>query len=70
MNATAEITMPLEQWTETVIDRALAKHAETCPVADRVRVLEIRVAALIGYMVGSGVVGGAAGAVIAKLMGA
>lgn len=60
--------MPLDEWVETIIDRALEKHQNKCPLGPRVRVLEIRLAALIGYMVGSGIVGGAAGAGIAKLL--
>jgi hypothetical protein len=35
----------------------------------RVRAVETRFAWLIGYMMGSGLVGGAAGAIISKLMG-
>ncbi len=63
-----DVNVPLDEWTETVIDRALAKHIAACPMPERVRKLEIRFAALLGWMTGAGVVGGAAGAMIAKAL--
>ncbi len=73
MNASAktpEIQVPLDEWAENLLDRALSKHMENCPLAGRVRILEIRFAALVGYMVGSGVVGGLASAAIMKIFNA
>ena len=64
-----EITEPLEPWIERVIDRALLKHQHKCPVAARVTKIEIRLSALIGFMLGSGLLGGAAGAIVARAIG-
>ena len=67
---TIQVTEPLPDWVERVIDRALYKHQSLCPVVVKVNRLELRFAALVGYMVGSGVIGGAAGAaVMARLLG-
>jgi len=64
-----EVTEPLEPWVERVIDRALLKHMQTCPVATRVMKIELRLSALIGFMVGSGLLGGAAGAMVYRAFG-
>ena len=69
MTEPPEINVPLDEWVEKIIDHALAKHEKRCPLAGRVRSLEIRFATLVGYMIGSGLVGGAAGAVVAKMLG-
>ena len=63
-----DITIPLEEWAEHLIDRALAKHRDQCPLYGRVRKLEIRFALLIGYMVGSGLVGGIVGALLSRIV--
>jgi len=63
------VTEPLEPWVERVIDRALLKHMYTCPVAVRVTKIEIRLSALIGFMLGSGMLGGAAGAMVYRMFG-
>ena len=64
-----QITEPLEPWVERVIDRALLRHAQSCPLAPRVTRLEIRISALIGFMVGSGLLGGVTGAYLAGAFG-
>ena len=64
-----EIKVPLEKWAEDLIDRALEKHAHNCPLAPRVRRLEMRLWTLIGFMVGSGLLGGAVGAGIMRSTG-
>ncbi len=63
------ITVPLETWAEDLIDRALEKHSNRCPLRKRVGKLEVRLASLIAFMVGSGLLGGAAGAVLSNWMG-
>jgi hypothetical protein len=63
------VTEPLEPWVERVIDRALLKHMYTCPVAVRVTKIELRLSALIGFMLGSGMLGGAAGAMVYRAFG-
>ena len=63
------ISEPLPDWVERIIDSALTKHLQTCPVPERVRKLEVRLATLVGYMIGSGVVGGFTGAVVGKSLG-
>jgi hypothetical protein len=62
-----EIKEPLEPWVERIIDSALAKHRMDCPVLERVTRLEIRFAALVGWMIGSGLVGGFAGGFLSKI---
>lgn len=64
----AEVKEPLEPWVERIIDAALARHRMDCPVIERVTCLEIRFAALVGWMVGSGLVGGVAGGFLSKLL--
>jgi len=64
-----EVTEPLEPWVERVIDRALLKHQQKCPLFGRVRKIEIRLSALIGFMLGSGLLGGAAGAIVYRAIG-
>ncbi|MCX5671139.1 MAG: hypothetical protein NTU94_07465 [Planctomycetota bacterium] len=67
-----EVTEPLEPWVERVIDRALLKHERRCVeqgLGRRLRVVEVRIAWLVGYMVGSGLLGGAAGAMVYRAFG-
>lgn len=52
----------------------IQKHLAWCPfsnlkIEERVGVIENRFGILIGFMLGSGLLGGAAGAVVAKLLG-
>ncbi len=63
------INLPLETWAENLIDRALEKHSNRCPLRKRVERLEVRLSSLIAFMVGSGLLGGAAGAVLSNWMG-
>jgi hypothetical protein len=67
--AANEVIEPLEPWVERVIDRALLKHMQTCPLAARVLKIELRLSALIGFMLGSGLLGGAAGAMVYRAFG-
>jgi len=60
--------VPLPEWAEGLIDLALERHMNQCPVKDRVEKLEIRLASLIAFMVGSGLLGGGVGALIGKLL--
>ena len=52
------VTEELEPWVARVIDTALLKHMTQCPVAERVRRLELRFVTLVALLVGSGIVGG------------
>jgi hypothetical protein len=52
---------------------AITKHAQACPLAatqmePRLRAVEITVARLIGFMLGTGTLGGTIGAAITKLL--
>jgi hypothetical protein len=52
----------------------IIQHLKLCPFADlqierRVRTIETRYAALVGFMLGSGILGGTAGALLTKLIG-
>ena len=72
----------LAPWIERVIDlaiaRALKAHVAGCPLltdtrmngmAGRIQKLEIRYAALLAFMIGSGVIGGGVVASVFKLLG-
>lgn len=63
-------TEDLEPWVERIIEKTIMKHQMQCPLFDRVRLVEMRFAYLLGYMVGAGVIGGAGGALVAKLISA
>lgn len=52
------VTEEFEPWVSRVIDVALLKHMAQCPVAGRVRNLEIRFVTLVACLVGSGIIGG------------
>lgn len=65
----SERDVVFERWVEELINRVVAQHTVQCPVAPRVGRLEIRMAVLVGYMIGSGVIGGAAGGMLFKLIG-
>ena len=64
------VAEPLDVWAEKLIDRALAKHANSCKLRERVEKLEVKLSTLIGFMAGSGLLGGVTGAAIARWMGA
>lgn len=63
------MTEPLADWVERVIDRALEKHINTCPLHARVHRLEIRFSSFVAFMIGTGVVGGVAGSLLTSLLG-
>jgi len=71
----AEIRLPLNDFVMEVATRAawtvIKEHTGGCPiikVEERVRVLENRFNILIGAIIGSGVLGGVAGAFAQKLL--
>jgi len=65
----------MEQYIEVIVSRIeesnkriLAEHVAQCPLHDRIRRVELRFAALLGWMGGSGILGGFGGAIITKLI--
>lgn len=71
------ITLPPQSTTRLIArdeaERAIQQHLRLCPLAtlkveDRLRGVEISLARLIGFMLGSGLLGGTAGALITKLI--
>ena len=59
---------------ESAARRVVIEHIGLCPFAksnidERVRCLETSFARLVGFMIGSGLLGGAAGAIVTKLIG-
>lgn len=70
------ITLPPRTTTRLIAEAAarqvVIEHISLCPfmagkIDERVRTLETGYARLIGFMVGSGALGGAAGAVVSEL---
>lgn len=70
-------TLPPTLWYRSVArdeaNRALRDHIGLCPLSsakieDRLRGLEVRFALMIGLMLGAGLLGGAAGAIVTKLL--
>lgn len=53
---------------QVVIEHISLCSFATCKVDERLRTVETSFARLMGFMVGSGLLGGAAGAFVAKLM--
>ncbi len=54
-------------------NKLLLAHLQLCPfvsnqIENRTRGLEIKLARLIGFMIGSGLLGGASGAAVTKLL--
>ena len=54
-------------------NRAILTHLRLCPFAvdkvnERLRVMEMSFSRLVGFMLGSGLLGGIAGSIVAKLM--
>lgn len=54
--------------------KIILQHLDLCPfsglrIEERVRKIETDYARLVGFMIGSGLLGGAAGATISKLIG-
>ncbi len=66
---TRESNVPLEKWVEEIVKRTVAEHVASCPVASRVTKMEVRLSSLLGFMAGSGGLGGAAGGLIVKMLG-
>lgn len=66
---TSTHTEPLEKWVERIIETTILKHQAKCPLPKRVEAVELRLAYLVGYMIGSGIIGGAGGAILAKAFG-
>ena len=71
------ITLPPRTATRLIAEAAarqvVMEHIGLCPFAgakveERLRTIETSYARLIGFMVGSGLLGGVAGSVVAKLM--
>ena len=61
----------LKTFVRMVVLEADAEHKKNCPAValeQRVRVIEIRFAALLGWMCGSGLMGGAVGAGLFKML--
>ncbi|MFH1498199.1 MAG: hypothetical protein ABII82_10280 [Verrucomicrobiota bacterium] len=52
-----------------IIRRTVAEHVASCPVAERVQRLEIKLSSLVAFMAGAGLLGGGTGALIVKLAG-
>jgi len=60
--------VPLEKWVEEIIRRTIAEHVSSCPVQTRVQRLEVKMGSLIGFMAGSGILGGGVGALFVKIV--
>jgi len=69
MSDPIEIKLPLEPWVREIVKATVREHAANCPVAARVGKLEMRFSALIGFMIGSGTLGGVAGAFLTSILG-
>jgi hypothetical protein len=55
-------------------ERTILQHLSLCPfsnlkIEERVRTIETRFALLLGFMAGSGLLGGATGAIVVKILG-
>lgn len=68
LNAEGNVSEPMEAWVERVIDRALLRHEQSCRLTDRVARNELRIERLIGFMIGSGAIGGLIGAALGPIM--
>lgn len=64
-----KIEVPIGTWVEDVIDRALQKHENRCPLRQRVEKLELKLGTLLGFMAGSGLLGGVVGGLITRAIG-
>ena len=70
------IKVPLENWVREIAREAawtvIKEHRQEChieQVEKRVGQLEVRVSTLIGFMAGSGLLGGLAGALLSRAVG-
>ena len=81
--AMPEVTLPLNEFTKSVAREAahevmrdaIQSHVAGCPgvntiptLTQRVEAVENKMSKLIGFMIGSGVLGGSLGALLAKLL--
>lgn len=62
------IETSLDDFLDLVVEKAIAKHIETCQVRKKVDKLELRFAAFVGFMLGSGLLGGAIGGYLVKVI--
>ena len=69
------IQVPITDFVREVAREAahavITEHLATCPIVktvERVQKLEVRVGTMIGFMVGSGLLGGISGSVINSLL--
>jgi len=72
------ITLPPLETTRFIArneaEKVILQHLNLCPFAalkieERLRVIETRFATLVGIMIGSGLLGGVAGAAFSRLLG-
>ena len=63
-----EMTVTVKEFVRSIVHESMAAHVVECPVAAKMQRLEVRLAALVGYMAGSGIIGGTMGAVVCKLL--
>ena len=59
----------LEPWVKRIIRETVLEHQQSCPLAGRVARLEVRLAVFVAFMAGSGLLGGATGAFLARVFG-
>jgi hypothetical protein len=74
MNMDAEFESEVKRLARDVFNLLIQSHLNWCPfsnlkIEERVRTMENRFGILIGFMMGSGLLGGAAGALLSKLLG-
>jgi hypothetical protein len=61
--------VPIEKWVEEIIRRTVAEHLATCPNVVRIQRLEVKWSTLMGFMAGSGTLGGIAGGIVSRILG-
>lgn len=66
---TPTVHMELPEFVRAIVDHAMAQHQNACPMVPRIARMEIRFATLLGWMAGSGLGGGVAGALLSKMIG-
>lgn len=74
MTTTEQPQPQLRLMIKEEVERVILQHLSLCPfsnlkIEERVRTIENRFNLLLGFMVGSGVLGGAAGAAVFKALG-
>lgn len=58
----------LEPWVRRIIRETVQEHQIECKLQDRVAQLELRFSALLAFMAGSGLLGGAAGVLLSEAL--